>query len=107
MATHELRDRLMGLVCLVSEQPPRFGSDNGRALAWSGPSSDIPLDRATGPTALFVARGPLGLRLIYVEPAKKDFLELSGLGAEPIVSMPEERLRPGRKALEEIMEALK
>ena len=42
--------------------------DNGRALAWSGPSSDIPLDRATGPAALFVSRGPLGLRLIYVEP---------------------------------------
>jgi HAMP domain-containing protein len=42
--------------------------DAGRAVAWSGPSSDIPIDRATGPAALFVARGPLGLRLIHVEP---------------------------------------
>jgi signal transduction histidine kinase len=41
---------------------------NGDALAWSGPSSDIPVDRATGGAALFVARGPLGLRLIHVEP---------------------------------------
>ncbi len=45
--------------------------------------------------------------LIYVEPAKKDFLELSGLGSEPIVSVPDARLRPGRAALEEIMESLK
>jgi 2-oxoglutarate ferredoxin oxidoreductase subunit beta len=45
--------------------------------------------------------------LIYVEPSKKDFLELSGLGAEPIVSIPDARLRPGRAALDEIMESLK
>jgi len=45
--------------------------------------------------------------LIYVEPSKKDFLELSGLGSVPIVSLPDERLRPGRKALEEIIESLK
>ena len=50
---------------------------NGRAIAWAGPSSDIPLDRATGPAALFVARGPLGLRLIYVEPV---FLPVSMQG---------------------------
>jgi 2-oxoglutarate/2-oxoacid ferredoxin oxidoreductase subunit beta len=45
--------------------------------------------------------------LIYVEPSKKDFLELSGLGSVPIVAVPDERLRPGRKALDEIMESLK
>ncbi len=45
--------------------------------------------------------------LIYVEPEKKDFLTLSGLGAEPIVAMADERLRPGKKALDEIMESLK
>ena len=45
--------------------------------------------------------------LIYAEPTKKDFLELSGLGPAPIVSVPEAHLRPGPEALEEIMESLK
>jgi 2-oxoglutarate ferredoxin oxidoreductase subunit beta len=45
--------------------------------------------------------------LIYVEPTKKDFLELSGLSRDPIVTMPESKLRPPRQALEEIMESLK
>ena len=45
--------------------------------------------------------------LIYVEPTKKDFLELSGLSRDPIVAMPESKLRPPRQALEEIMESLK
>jgi len=45
--------------------------------------------------------------LIYVEPAKKDFLTLSGLGSTPIVTVPDERLRPPKQALDEIMESLK
>jgi 2-oxoglutarate ferredoxin oxidoreductase subunit beta len=45
--------------------------------------------------------------LIYVEPAKKDFLELSGIGPQPLVAVPDERLRPTPEALAEMMEALK
>ncbi|HEX4438901.1 MAG TPA: 2-oxoacid:ferredoxin oxidoreductase subunit beta [Thermoanaerobaculia bacterium] len=45
--------------------------------------------------------------LIYVEPTKKDFLELSGVGRTPIVTYPDERLRPPKQALDEIMESLK
>jgi 2-oxoglutarate ferredoxin oxidoreductase subunit beta len=45
--------------------------------------------------------------LIYVEPEKKDFLELSGLGARPLVTVADEHLRPTREALEAVMEALK
>jgi len=45
--------------------------------------------------------------LIYVEPQKKDFLTLIGLPEEPLVSMPDARLRPGREALAEIMESLR
>ena len=45
--------------------------------------------------------------LIYVEPAKKDFLALSGVGSQPIVELPESHLRPTKKALDEIMESLK
>ncbi|HTR04288.1 MAG TPA: 2-oxoacid:ferredoxin oxidoreductase subunit beta [Thermoanaerobaculia bacterium] len=45
--------------------------------------------------------------LIFVEPRKKDFLELSGAGTEPIVAMPDAKLRPPKAALDEIMAALK
>ncbi|HTY41683.1 MAG TPA: 2-oxoacid:ferredoxin oxidoreductase subunit beta [Thermoanaerobaculia bacterium] len=45
--------------------------------------------------------------LIYVEPRKKDFLELSGAGAAPIVEMADAKLRPPKSALDEIMAALK
>ncbi|MFY9549785.1 MAG: 2-oxoacid:ferredoxin oxidoreductase subunit beta [Thermoanaerobaculia bacterium] len=45
--------------------------------------------------------------LIYVDPLKKDFLELSGLSGEPIVKLSEARLRPSPAALTEIMESLK
>jgi 2-oxoglutarate ferredoxin oxidoreductase subunit beta len=44
--------------------------------------------------------------LIYVEPAKQDFLTL--LGAEkPLATLPVEKVRPGREALAEIMNGLK
>ena len=45
--------------------------------------------------------------LIYAEPSKKDFLELSNIGPTPIVSLPDSHLRPPREALETIMESLK
>lgn len=45
--------------------------------------------------------------LLYVEPSKKDFLELSGLSRDPIVALPDTKLRPPKKALDEIMESLK
>jgi 2-oxoglutarate/2-oxoacid ferredoxin oxidoreductase subunit beta len=45
--------------------------------------------------------------LIYVEPARKDFLSIAGVGPQPIVELPESRLRPSSKSLDEIMEALK
>lgn len=40
----------------------------GTERAWSGRPSEIPADRLGGPASLFVAPGPLGLRLVYVEP---------------------------------------
>jgi 2-oxoglutarate/2-oxoacid ferredoxin oxidoreductase subunit beta len=45
--------------------------------------------------------------LIYVEPAKKDFLTLSNVGPKPIVEIPDARLRPPKETLEAIMESLK
>ena len=37
-------------------------------LAWSGVPSEIGVERIAGPETFFVARGPLGLRLIYIKP---------------------------------------
>src|SRR5215471_18931269 len=45
--------------------------------------------------------------LIYVEPQKKDFLALLDLPAEPLATLPLERVRPGREALEKMMEELR
>ncbi|MBC8646083.1 MAG: 2-oxoacid:ferredoxin oxidoreductase subunit beta, partial [Thermoanaerobaculia bacterium] len=45
--------------------------------------------------------------LVYVEPQKKDFVTLLGLSDEPIVEIPDAKLRPGREALDRIMESLK
>ena len=45
--------------------------------------------------------------LIYVEPSKKDFLSLLGLPEEPLATLPMERVRPPREALEKMMEELR
>ena len=42
-----------------------------------------------------------------MEPAKKDFLELSNIGPAPIVEIPDARLRPSRETLDSIMESVK
>jgi signal transduction histidine kinase len=41
---------------------------DGRALAWSGRPSELPVDRLLTGEAWFFARGALGLRLVYVTP---------------------------------------
>ena len=40
----------------------------GATLAWAGRPSEIDTDRILGERTFFVAPGPLGLRLLYVEP---------------------------------------
>ena len=41
---------------------------SGAARAWAGRPSEIPGERVLGERTFFVATGPLGLRVIYVEP---------------------------------------
>jgi 2-oxoglutarate/2-oxoacid ferredoxin oxidoreductase subunit beta len=53
------------------------------------------------------ARGEFATGLIYVEPAKPDFLTLLNVVDEPLASLPTERVRPSREALESIMEGLR
>ncbi len=45
--------------------------------------------------------------LMYVEPAKKDFLSLLGLPDEPLTTLPMERVRPPREALAAMMDELR
>jgi signal transduction histidine kinase len=44
-----------------------YGLD-GTPLAWAGRPSELSADRLSGRPALFIAPGPLGFRLVHVEP---------------------------------------
>ena len=52
-------------------------------------------------------RGEFATGLIYIEPDRDDFLELLNVVDEPLATLPLDRVRPGREALEEIMESLR
>jgi len=53
------------------------------------------------------ARGEFATGLIYVEPAKPDFLAQLNVVDEPLASLGQERVRPPREALESIMDGLR
>ncbi|MBI1876441.1 MAG: HAMP domain-containing protein [Acidobacteria bacterium] len=55
-------------------------------LAWSGRPSELPADRIRGPEALFVAPGPLGLRLVYVLPVTLENRRIATLAIERVFS---------------------
>jgi 2-oxoglutarate ferredoxin oxidoreductase subunit beta len=52
-------------------------------------------------------RGEFATGLIYIEPDRDDFLTQLNLVDEPLATLPLERTRPGREALDEIMEGLR
>jgi 2-oxoglutarate ferredoxin oxidoreductase subunit beta len=52
-------------------------------------------------------RGEFATGVIYVEPDKEDFIELLNLVDEPLSTLPLERVRPTKAALDEIMEELR
>ena len=53
------------------------------------------------------ARGEFATGLIYVEPKKPDFLELLNIVDEPLATLSQERVRPPKRVLEEIMDGLR
>jgi 2-oxoglutarate ferredoxin oxidoreductase subunit beta len=53
------------------------------------------------------ARGEFATGILYVEPNKQDFVDLLGLVDEPLASLGPARTRPGRAALDEIMESFR
>src|SRR5499427_6061143 len=52
-------------------------------------------------------RGEFSTGLIYIEPDRDDFLTQLNVVDEPLATLPLERVRPGKEALEEIMESLR
>ena len=53
------------------------------------------------------ARGEFATGILYIEPAKQDFITLLNVVDEPLATLPLDRVRPGREVLDEIMESLK
>jgi 2-oxoglutarate ferredoxin oxidoreductase subunit beta len=53
------------------------------------------------------ARGEFATGILYIEPAKADFLTLLNIVDEPLATLPLDRVRPGREVFDEIMESLK
>ena len=52
-------------------------------------------------------RGEFATGVLYIEPDKDDFVTLLNVVDEPLATLPLERVRPGREALEEIIESLR
>jgi 2-oxoglutarate ferredoxin oxidoreductase subunit beta len=52
-------------------------------------------------------RGEFATGVLYIEPDKDDFITLLNLVDEPLATLPLSRVRPGREALDEVMESLK
>jgi 2-oxoglutarate ferredoxin oxidoreductase subunit beta len=52
-------------------------------------------------------RGEFATGLIYIEPDRDDFLAQLNVVDEPLATLPLERVRPGKEALDEIMESLR
>ena len=53
------------------------------------------------------SRGEFATGILYIESDKPDFLSLLNVVDEPLATLPLERVRPGREALEEIMAGLR
>ncbi len=52
-------------------------------------------------------RGEFATGILYIEPDKDDFVSLLNLVDEPLATLPLERVRPARAALDEVMESLR
>jgi 2-oxoglutarate ferredoxin oxidoreductase subunit beta len=83
---------------------------NGSRILLSKLAEDYqPTDKMSALRVLheYAARGEYATGLIYVEPDKQDFVELLGIVDEPLSTLPESKTRPGKAALNEIMESFR
>jgi 2-oxoglutarate/2-oxoacid ferredoxin oxidoreductase subunit beta len=67
-----------------------------------------PLRRADALKLLYESReaGEFLTGLIYINPDSRNFIELLDMVDQPLASLPEKKLRPGREVLEQIMREL-
>jgi 2-oxoglutarate ferredoxin oxidoreductase subunit beta len=68
-----------------------------------------PTDRITAMRLLHETsrRGEFATGVLYIEPDRDDFIELLNLVDEPLATLPLERIRPDKAALDEINESLR
>jgi 2-oxoglutarate ferredoxin oxidoreductase subunit beta len=68
-----------------------------------------PTDRLAALTLLeeAEAKGEVLTGVLYINTAKPTFIEMLNMADEPLATLPESRVRPGRAALEEAMEELR
>jgi 2-oxoglutarate ferredoxin oxidoreductase subunit beta len=68
-----------------------------------------PTDRGTALRVLreTADKGEYATGILYIEPAKYDFTTTLNLVDEPLATLPIERIRPPKEALDAIMESLK
>jgi len=52
-------------------------------------------------------RGEFATGVIYIEPDKEDFLQVLNLVDEPLMSLPESRVRPSKAVLDQLMDQLR
>jgi len=83
--------------------------DGSRLLLKKLEEAYDPTDKITAMKRLqeTARRGEFATGLIYIEPDRDDFLEQLNLSDEPLATLPLEKIRPGREALDEIMESLR
>jgi 2-oxoglutarate ferredoxin oxidoreductase subunit beta len=52
-------------------------------------------------------RGEFATGIIYIEPDKDDFIDTLNLVDAPLAMLPQDKVRPGKAVLDEIMESLR
>jgi 2-oxoglutarate ferredoxin oxidoreductase subunit beta len=52
-------------------------------------------------------RGEFATGIIYIEPDKDDFIDTLNLVDTPLAALPQDRVRPGKAVLDELMESLR
>ena len=83
--------------------------DGSRLLLKKLEESYDPTDKLAAMRVLYetARRGEFATGIIYIEPDRDDFLRQLNIVDEPLASLPLERTRPPKAALDEIMESLR
>jgi 2-oxoglutarate/2-oxoacid ferredoxin oxidoreductase subunit beta len=73
------------------------------------PEDYHPTDKMSAIRALHetMSRGEYATGLLYIEPDKQDFVDMLGIVDEPLAMLPQSKTRPGKAALDEIMESFR